>query len=374
VAKKPHRFADNRVDIATLLSEADLRAITARAAVESTGDLWNGIHRVVETTQSDGVIVFVIKDALTGWSKLMTFFVEFGFSNHKSTLSTEISTYMTTRPTVYGIPAGPSKMVAHHTYVQFITKIAKTVQLADSAANITLVDGKSLTPPPPAAPAGALPSPAALAPAAPWAVAPGEAQPEHAVSEGETARVEELERGATPQLIAPAPLGLGATAMLAPDEAAMLISPEAPVAFETSVVPEVPDSSTSSIDDSTHVVPRQPRAKPTWFVRPDELKRMRVDSSISIGRDPRGSGDANDVLLSVPPTEWTVSKTHARVHVSGSDLYVTDLDSTNGTFLIDDNENMVQCEPNVATLVPFGSGLELGAYGIAIDREAGVRT
>jgi hypothetical protein len=362
VAKKPHKFADNRVEIATLLSEADLRAITARAAVESTGDLWNGMQRVVETTQSDGVIVFVIKDALTGWSKLMTFFVEFGFTNHKSTLSTEISTYMTTRPTVYGIPAGPSKMVAHHTYVQFITKIAKTVHLADSAANITLIDGKSLMPPPPAAPAGVLPSQAAAAPAAPWAVAPGEAQPAPAASELEAEHVEVGEDVAPPQPIAPVPIGLGGAAAVAPAEAAMLIAPEAP------------NVSTSTIDDSTHVVSRQPRGKPTWFLRPDELERMRVQSSISIGRDPRGSGDADDVLLAVPPTEWTVSKTHARVHVSGSDMYVTDLDSTNGTFLIDENENMVQCEPNVATLVPFGSGLELGAYGIAIDREAGVRT
>jgi hypothetical protein len=289
--------------------------------------LWHGLQSVVETGQADGANFYVIKDALTGWSKLMTFVVEFGFSNHKSTVTTAITTYMTTRPSAYGIPIGPSAMSAHHTYVQFITKLANTVRLADSTANITLIDGASTQPVPVPPPASTVAVPRGEVPTVPWAESP-------------------------PLTAAPA-------------------IPQMATVPEATELPHVP---AVELDETTKVVTRIPRGNPTWIINSDGLSRTPISAPVSLGRDPRSSGSAGESLISVPATEWTVSKTHARMHALDGVLYITDLDSTNGTFLIDEHDNMVQCAPNVATVVPMGSGIELGAYGIVVDREAGPRS
>lgn len=56
-----------------------------------------------------------------------------------------------------------------------------------------------------------------------------------------------------------------------------------------------------------------------------------------------------------------VSRLHLQLHVENDQLYATDLNSSNGTFL-----NDVRLKPNTATYVPNGAILLLGVFPIQI--------
>jgi pSer/pThr/pTyr-binding forkhead associated (FHA) protein len=60
--------------------------------------------------------------------------------------------------------------------------------------------------------------------------------------------------------------------------------------------------------------------------------------------------------------ERGVSRAHARLHLEGNSLYVTDLDSTNGTFV-----SGKKCDPNVPTLLRQGDELLIGRLAITIE-------
>lgn len=312
MARKPHKYAHNGVSLSTVLSETDLRAICGLAAVESTGDLWNGKQKIEQTGSGAGWTSYLIKDGLLGWSKLLNFSVTVGAENGRTSLETEILTYMTSQPTMYGIPAGTKKMVAHHTYMQFVHKVANTVREADASATVRISEGvlgagpagmvsTSSTPPPPLQASPPPPPPPAQGPPAP------------------------------PPSAGPPP----------------------PPALE-SVAPV----------DLTQRVIRTPRRPGAWMLAPQGLPERALGALTYLGRDPRAL-DAGADLVSVPVDEFTVSKTHAAIELIGGVVYITDLDSTNGTFLVDRFDDMVQCEPRVRTQIPPGFGIELGAYSVA---------
>lgn len=56
-----------------------------------------------------------------------------------------------------------------------------------------------------------------------------------------------------------------------------------------------------------------------------------------------------------------VSREHSRLHLEGDRLYITDLDSTNGTFLAGK-----RLDPHVATLIRKGDELVLGRLAVQI--------
>jgi hypothetical protein len=56
-----------------------------------------------------------------------------------------------------------------------------------------------------------------------------------------------------------------------------------------------------------------------------------------------------------------VSREHSRIHLDGDHLYITDLDSTNGTFLAGK-----RLDPNVPTLIRKGDELLLGRLAVQI--------
>ena len=144
---KKHKHADNGLAISTALSIGDLRAICAQAAIESTGDLWNGTQKIVEIESGESWAAYVIKGSVTGWNKFMTFTVTFGADSGRSTLMTEIASYSTSQTTLmYFIPVSPKKMRARHTYLQFVNKVANTVRDADGSARIALSEGDWMAP------------------------------------------------------------------------------------------------------------------------------------------------------------------------------------------------------------------------------------
>ena len=61
---KQHKYAWNGVDVETSLSVETLANMAQRAALESTGNLLKGKHRIVSTSSTDRAIEFRINDFL----------------------------------------------------------------------------------------------------------------------------------------------------------------------------------------------------------------------------------------------------------------------------------------------------------------------
>src|SRR5690606_6529652 len=120
----------------------DIHAICAQAAVESTGDLWNGKHRITQTADGEGWVMYLIKDALTGWQQLMNFSVNTTVEGSRIRVTTTIESFTTVQQkAMVFVPVSSKKMVAHHTYMQFAHKVANTVRAIDATAKITVREG-----------------------------------------------------------------------------------------------------------------------------------------------------------------------------------------------------------------------------------------
>ncbi|WP_229671342.1 FHA domain-containing protein [Salinibacterium xinjiangense] len=64
----------------------------------------------------------------------------------------------------------------------------------------------------------------------------------------------------------------------------------------------------------------------------------------------------------------SVSKTHAMLEVDADGLWVLDLDSTNGVWVVPAGEGAIEVEPGQRVAVPAGADLELGDLVIQVER------
>jgi hypothetical protein len=341
MAKKPHKYADNGVALDTALSIADLKAICARAAVESTGDLWNGQYKILEAESGETWIRYQIPGALR-LLKLMVFSVKMTSDGARSTLETEIEDYYTTQTTVmYFIPVTPKKMVTRHSYVQFINKVANTVRQADPSARIAISEGER--------------TPAPRLPAATGyiALAAAEAPAPTVVTSGPPAPQTEL---------APPPPP--------PPPTAVAIEPVPMAAVMPAAIPVAVDQ--AGADERTQKIQRRARS-PRWLVSPHGMTPVPLVTPIVVGRAPIDESNSGAYLLAVPRTEDTVSKSHARLELVDGAILITDLGSINGTVLVGADEKIIDCDPQVATPVPAGYTIELGDFLLTVEPEGGTR-
>ncbi|MEQ8677595.1 MAG: FHA domain-containing protein [Aggregatilineales bacterium] len=90
-----------------------------------------------------------------------------------------------------------------------------------------------------------------------------------------------------------------------------------------------------------------------------------TNNSILLGRmDPKASPYAQRPDVDLTPygaLERGVSRIHARLDLDGDDLFLTDLDSTNGTFLADK-----RLEPEVSTPLQTGNEFLLGRLALQV--------
>jgi len=140
MAKKPHKLSKNGLRLQTDLTPAELLEICTLAAVESKGDLWNGRQKIEKTGSGTAGDAYLIKDALVR-SKLLTFTAATSVKEARTTLDIDLTWFVTKQSKYLMIPVGAKKMVAHHTFMQFVNKVANTVQAADPKASITIRSG-----------------------------------------------------------------------------------------------------------------------------------------------------------------------------------------------------------------------------------------
>jgi len=88
---------------------------------------------------------------------------------------------------------------------------------------------------------------------------------------------------------------------------------------------------------------------------------LRSDLSIVLGRKVAGSESADFDLSPYGALDRGVSRRHARIFVRNKQLWVTDLNSTNGTFL-----NGEQLKPNEANQLHRSSELRIGRLSLEV--------
>lgn len=109
--------------------------------------------------------------------------------------------------------------------------------------------------------------------------------------------------------------------------------------------------------------PTIPEREITILIRgmPEKLV-LSENLSVVLGRSDLAIGFKPDVdLAPYGAATRGVSRSHARLHMENHQLYVTDLESANGTFLGDE-----RLQPNQPVLVHSGSNILLGALGIQV--------
>ncbi|MEO8093321.1 MAG: FHA domain-containing protein [Pseudolysinimonas sp.] len=91
-----------------------------------------------------------------------------------------------------------------------------------------------------------------------------------------------------------------------------------------------------------------------------------VDSPLFLGRNPAATIPGAKTMAIDDP-EKSLSKTHALVEVNGGVLYVTDLDSTNGVWVVPEGGEAIEVVPGTRVVVPAGADLELGDVVIQVE-------
>lgn len=112
-----------------------------------------------------------------------------------------------------------------------------------------------------------------------------------------------------------------------------------------------------------------PHPAPQWrLVLPGGIGARAVEDALFIGRNPARTDDWPDAeLLPLIDPAKSLSKTHALVEVEGGQLWVHDLDSTNGVFIVPKDSDAIEVEPGTRAAVPAGAELELGDYVIRVE-------
>ena len=114
------------------------------------------------------------------------------------------------------------------------------------------------------------------------------------------------------------------------------------------------------------------RAEPTvsrWrIILPRSGQIVPLTGALYIGRNPARTAERQDAeLLAVDDPAKSLSKTHALLEVENDVLWVHDLDSTNGIFIVEPDASVVDVEPGRRAAVPAGAELELGEYIVRVE-------
>ena len=118
----------------------------------------------------------------------------------------------------------------------------------------------------------------------------------------------------------------------------------------------------------TRVAPKAP-APATWrIILPRSGQIVPIAGALYIGRNPARTAERQDAeLLAVDDPAKSLSKTHALLEVEDDVLWVHDLDSTNGIYIVEPDASVVDVEPGRRAAVPAGAELELGEYIVRVE-------
>ncbi|WP_417563454.1 FHA domain-containing protein [Microbacterium sp.] len=250
--------------------------------------------------------------------------------------------------------------------------------------------------PPAAAPASfAPPSVSAAAPQPAWAVksqpmpyvAPQPAAPaQQYPAPVAPARPAVAQQHSAPVAQQPAPAQQNpAVAQPAPAQPSSTPAQPAPAAFDPAPRPALTRAEAAAsrsaaslpaaaVPSASAPVPATPAPVPTMTVMlvfdTGQRELVAVPSAVNIGRSPSET-QRGDVLIAVDDPSRTVSKTHARLENTLEGTWVTELGSTNGSALLDEDGTVRVLEADRRTFVEDGVRVRLGDRVITVTRLAG---
>ncbi|MET4160031.1 FHA domain-containing protein [Agromyces sp. PvR057] len=408
---RPHKYAWTGADIETSLTIEQLGNMAQRAALESTGDMLLGKHRIVVVKSTDRAIEFRINDYLISFKKMLVFSLSLVERSGRRYASTSIDWYLTSQTTVGGfIPVSTKSMVAHGTYMQFVRNLVAQVRAADPEARVTLREGvqgpdvaaaasgsgsvgtlagiagapasapvaSTLPPPPPPPPppvASSLPLPPSPPPARPVASMSTPPPPPPPVQPVSLAAPPPPPPppagGAAGRVLPPPPPPPGGLVTGVPGRAAAV----PPAAVPASAVPAVPVvPAESEFDDEDLDATRATQAvsnRPWKLVLPEGAGEVGLGEAIVVGRNPAVPSHMPVSTKTVPLVDRfkSVSKSHAGIEVRGGLPWITDFNSTNGTTVTNSVGEATACPPGTPVPAAEGWRVAFGEYTVTLSFE-----
>jgi hypothetical protein len=131
----------------------------------------------------------------------------------------------------------------------------------------------------------------------------------------------------------------------------------------------IPVASTPESMDETRVSVRRKAGVHWRLVLPDG-RHVEVASAVMLGRDPAANAKwPGAAKLPIDDDTHSTSKTHAVIEVDGGELWITDLNSTNGVVIIQSDGTEIDLEPNVRAQIKPGADVELGDYVVQVEKD-----
>ena len=173
----------------------------------------------------------------------------------------------------------------------------------------------------------------------------------------------------------PAPLPpppLPSAALAAPAAAQLPSTPLQPPTPQAAVPPSTPGASeqvpapAADEEFEATVVVARGKAATAWRLIDIDGTVFVLHQANVLGRRPHGTNAPTGAqLIALSDPEKVLSRTHALLEVDAAGLWITDLDSTNGTDILSADTDVTECEPAVRTAIPAGASVSFGGREVS---------
>ena len=131
------------------------------------------------------------------------------------------------------------------------------------------------------------------------------------------------------------------------------------------VMPPMPAAPVPATSAPVVSAPTAPAPHIIIFFEDGSKQPLAIPSTLVLGRKPAPQ-ERGDAVLAVPDQTGTVSRSHARLEITGDDLWITDLGSTNGTKVISEDGEETRLRARQRFPIHTRSRIFLGDMGFSI--------
>lgn len=112
-------------------------------------------------------------------------------------------------------------------------------------------------------------------------------------------------------------------------------------------------------------VPPVPPKQITIYFEDGSREPLVIPSNVVLGRNPSPQQNG-DVVLAVPDRTGTVSRNHVRLEITAGHMWITDLNSTNGTLVVNEDGEEIDLVAQQRHAIQSGARISLGDMGCSI--------
>lgn len=112
-------------------------------------------------------------------------------------------------------------------------------------------------------------------------------------------------------------------------------------------------------------VPPVPPKQITIYFEDGSREPLVIPSNVVLGRNPSPQQNG-DVVLAVPDRTGTVSRNHVRLEITAGHMWITDLNSTNGTRVVNEDGEEIDLVAQQRHAIQSGARISLGDMGCSI--------